>query len=95
MERRYRLRSQGYDLERVARRAGEVMGIEPERVWARRRDREDVKVRSLFCYWAVRQLGVSETELARRFEMTQPAVSIAVKRGETLADAKGWRLLEG
>jgi putative transposase len=54
-----------------------------------------VKARSLFCYWAVRELGVSETELARRFEMTQAPVSIAVKRGETLANIKGWRLSEG
>ncbi len=27
-------------------------------------------------------------------EVTQPAVSIAVKRGQTLADTKGWRLPE-
>jgi hypothetical protein len=34
------------------------------------------------------------TELARIFEVTQPAVSIAVKRGQTLADTKGWRVPE-
>jgi putative transposase len=94
MERRYRLRAQGYDLGRVARRVGEVTGIEPERIWVRGRYAEGVKARSLFCYWAVRQLGVTETESARRFEMTQPAVSTAVKRGEALANAKGWRFPE-
>jgi putative transposase len=94
MERKYRLRAQGYDLEKVVRRVGEVMGMEPERIWARGRYAELVEARSLLCYWAVREVGMSATELARRFAMTQPAVSISVKRGEDLANAKGLRLLD-
>jgi hypothetical protein len=48
-----------------------------------------VKARSLFCYWAVRQLGVRATALAKRSGLTQPAVSILVKRGEQVSREKG------
>ena len=94
LERRYRLKAQGYDLERLSWRVGEIMGIEPKRIWVLGRYAGVVEARSLFCYWAVRELGVSATELARRFGMTQPAVSISVKRGENLANAKGLPLLD-
>ena len=50
--------------------------------------------RSLFCYWAVRELGVSATSQARELGLTQPAVSISVKRGQTIADENGFQLLD-
>ena len=53
-----------------------------------------VAARSLLSYRAVRELGVSATELARRFWMTQPAVSLSVNRGETLVNAKALKLLD-
>jgi len=43
----------------------------------------DVKARSLFCCRAVRELG-----------LTQPAVSISVKRGQAIADENGFQLLD-
>ena len=54
--------------------------------------REVVPARSVFCYWAVRELGVSATALAERLGMTQPAVSISVKRGEKIAEEMGLQL---
>ena len=37
----------------------------------------------------VRELGVSATALGQRLGMTQPAVSISVKRGEKIAAEMG------
>ena len=76
------------------RRVGEITGIEPNRIGARGRYADVVEARSLLCYWAVRELGVSATELARRFGMARPAVSISIKRGESLANAKALNLLD-
>jgi len=42
--------------------------------------------RSLFCYWAVRKLGLSATYLSIKLGISQPAVSLSVKRGERVAD---------
>ncbi|UCE53674.1 MAG: hypothetical protein JSV31_31295 [Desulfobacterales bacterium] len=72
-------------LDKVALCVADVLGIEPEQVWALGKHPLTVKARSLFCYWAVRQLGCSATELSRRFGVSQPSVSISVKRGEKLA----------
>jgi len=89
MERRYRLKAAGYDLERLARRVGEIFGIRAEDLWIPGKYPRNVHPRSLFCYWAVRELGISATEIARRINLTQPAVSIAVRRGERIAKEKG------
>jgi len=41
----------------------------------------------------VRELNVSATALAKKLGLSQPAVSISVKRGEKLAREKGFELL--
>ena len=93
MERRYRLRAQGYNLEKLTQKVGTVLGIEPERIWSQGKYKEIVQARSLFCYWAVRELGMSATELAKRLKISQPAVSISVLRGERISKERGFELL--
>jgi len=44
---------------------------------------------------AVRELGISATSLARKLGLTQPAVSISVKRGQAVADENGFQLPDG
>lgn len=94
MERRYRLKAAGYDLERCARRVAEVFGVPAEDLWKPGKYANIVPARSLFCYWAVRELGMSATEIAKKLKMTQPAVSISVRRGEQVAKEKGLAILD-
>lgn len=95
LERAYRLRAEGYDLEKLARRVAIIFGIKPDHLWSPGKYSKIVKARSLFCYWAVRELGESATALAKKFGLSQPAVSISVKRGEGIAREKGLKLLVG
>ena len=66
-------------------------GIERKAVFQDHRDRDDflerlvIAARSLVCFWAVRELGITQTRLARLLRISQPAVSAAVNRGEQLA----------
>ncbi|MCP4628694.1 MAG: transposase [bacterium] len=85
LEERYRLQVQGYDLEKIAIRVSSELGIDPEQVWAAGKHPVTVKARSLMCYWAVRRLGFSATELSKKLGVSQPSVSISVKRGEKIA----------
>ena len=85
LEERYRLKAQGYDLEKVTMRVSSEFGIDPEQVWRAGKYRETVKARSVLCYWAVRKLWFSATKLSRKLGVSQPAVSISVKRGEKIA----------
>jgi hypothetical protein len=52
------------------------------------------KARSLLCYWAVRKLGFSATELSKKLGVSQPSVSISVKRGEKIAKTGQLELVE-
>ncbi len=55
---------------------------------------QNIKARSLFCYWAVRELGMSATSLAKILGLTQTEISVSVKRGEVTANENGFLLLD-
>ena len=50
--------------------------------------------RSLFCFWAVRELGMSLRELAKELEMSPPGVGFSVERGEAIARENGYLLID-
>jgi hypothetical protein len=51
-------------------------------------------IRSLFCYWAVRELGISLTELAKRLGISVAGVGYSVERGEIIARENDYQLTE-
>ena len=81
----YDIKKQGYTVETVEKRVMEIFGVEKDVIYSKGRRKIQVAARSLLCYWAVRELGFTASELAKRFGMTQPAVSYAVIRGEQIA----------
>jgi len=94
MERRYRLRAEGLDLEGIIGRVGEMFGMRAEEIKTGGKSPKGVAARSVVSYWAVRELGVSGTEVARRLGVTQPAVSQAVKRGARIIEERHLKLKE-
>jgi putative transposase len=81
-------------LEKVTNRVSSELGIDPEQVWAAGKHPITVKARSLMCYWAVRRLGFSATQLSKKLGVSQPSVSISAKRGEKIANAMQLELIE-
>jgi putative transposase len=67
---------------------------EPDQIMSNVRYPVVVKARSVLSYWAVRELGYSATELAKKYGLTQPAVSTAVKRGEKIVKENGMAINE-
>ena len=55
LEKRHALRAEGIDLDNIAFRVSELMGVKPEDVWAKGKYPRIVDARGLFCYWAVRE----------------------------------------
>jgi len=92
-ERRYRLKAQGFDLRKVAIRVGGLLGMNPEEVFRRGKERKTVQAHGLLCYWATEELGMTQEALAQRLRVTQPSISLAVRRGERLAAQHGWKLV--
>lgn len=89
LDRRYRLRATGCDLNKLAAKLAEMFHMGAGLLLSKGRQRAQVEARSLLCHWAVRELGMTVTELARVFGMTPSAVTYAVRRGRLLAEEKG------
>ena len=88
MDRRYELKSLGYDLNKLEQRVLEIYPIEREALYSKSRKKIRAEARGVFCYWAVRELGISGAQLARLFTMTQSGVGYAVGRGEKIIKEK-------
>jgi len=91
-ERRHKLRRQGYNLDRIAERVSEVLGMKPDEVYSKGRQDRKVKARSLLCFWAARELGLPHTTLAKRLEMSLANVGFSVERGESIAKEGNYSL---
>lgn len=92
MKKRYDLITKGYDIDKIASKVSELMKTNPSDIWAPGKEPKKVKDRSLLCYWAVMELGISLSELSRRCNLSLSGVSLSVKRGETIAKNKGLSL---
>jgi len=94
LKRKYRLQSEGFNLEMVTNRVANLLGMQPGEVWASGRHRRTVEARSLLCFWATSELSISQTFLARKLNISQPAVGLSVKRGEDIANRKKYLLID-
>jgi REP element-mobilizing transposase RayT len=93
MERKYRYKARGYDFGWLVDRVGELLEMTSEEVLRKGRYPKAVMARSVLCYFAVRELGLSTVELARLLHLSQPTVSQSVQRGERIASEKDLRLI--
>ncbi len=94
MDRKYMLQAQGIDLDNIANRVANLLEMDTAEVWATGRYRHIVQARSLFCYWAVRELGTSMTVLSKKLNISIPAVGKSVVRGEKIARKMNYKLIE-
>ena len=94
LERKYQLKSQGYNLDKLADRVAEIFSIKPQEIFQPGKQPVKVKARSLFCYWAVRELGLTMADLAPKLNISQPAVSMSAQRGERIASENGYSLMD-
>ena len=93
-ERNYELKRLGYDLDRIASRVAEIFKIEANDIFLKGKHQRRVKPRSLFCYWAVSELGISLTELARRLGISVAGVGYSVERGKNIAEENDHQLID-
>ena len=93
-DRKYDLKRLGYDMDCIAGRVAEIFEMEREDIFRKGKHQERVKARSLFCYWMVRELGASLTDLAKRLDISVAGVGYSVDRGERIARENNYRLLD-
>ena len=83
-EKKSRLKTQGWDIDKLAAHVARILDMDISEVWSEGKYRSIVRARSLLCYWAVRELGVSMVSLAQRLKISPAAVTQSVTRGERL-----------
>jgi REP element-mobilizing transposase RayT len=94
MERKCALQAAGLDLDGLAEIVSKITGVEPSRIFSPGKKRSRVRARSLLCFWANRELGITLAELSRRTRISPSSISMSVHRGEQIAEADGYALLD-
>jgi hypothetical protein len=79
MERTYLLRNQGYDLAAILTRVSRIFNIPEARIKSSGKD-ERVRAKSIAAYRAVKEPGLAGTVVGDPLNLTQSAVSRAVRR---------------
>jgi putative transposase len=92
MDRTRRLKAQGFGLQEVAACVCRVLSVDESRLFAPGKERSRVAARSLLCYWAVRELGMSQTALSHMLKISPSAVTLSIRRGEELAEMNEYSL---
>jgi len=74
-----------------------------DEIYSKGKQQKKVKARGLLCFWpacagtadrAVRELGMSLTDLARHLESIIPGVGYAVERGKAIARDNNYQLVD-
>lgn len=78
----------GYDFNRLVKRVAALFEMPPSEVLRKGKYARTVEARSVLCYWANRELGISTVELAGRLKIAQPTVTQSVARGEKVVAAR-------
>jgi hypothetical protein len=76
------LRAKGIALDHLLQAVSEIMGLPAEEVLLPGKKRQRVRARSVLCYWAVRDLGMTMTAMARESGLSVPSIAKSVERGE-------------
>ncbi len=92
--RQYELKRRGCDLNQIAKKVAEIYSMDTKDVFSKGRQVQKVRARSLLCFWAVRELGMSLADLARALDMSIPGVGYAVERGEAIVRANSYQLMD-
>ena len=81
---RYLLAARGIGLGDIIRVTADLLSVDRESIIGPSKERAVVKARSLICYWAVHELGMSMTDVAYRLKVAVPTVSVAAKKGDAI-----------
>ncbi len=81
-----KIRRKNITFEDLQKAVTEEYGIEIGEIVAKGRRRVISEARAVLSYLAVKYLGVSTMELSKILSLTQPAISVAYKRGECLCE---------
>jgi len=93
LEPRYHYHAKGYDFDWLVGYVATLFGLDRGIVTRPGRYPDTVEARSVLCYWAAREFGISTVELSKRLGISQPTASQSVKRGEKIVKEKELKVM--
>jgi putative transposase len=81
-------------LDRLINRVAEIMELRAEEILDGIRDRKRIDARSILSYWATAQLGVTQSQLGEKLDMTQSAISHAARRGKSFVKDNSYSIFQ-
>jgi len=72
----------------------DICEMDLDEIYSKGKQQKKVKARSLLCFWAVRKLGMSLTDLARHLRISVSGVGYAVERRKTIARDNNYQLVD-
>ncbi len=89
LTRRTHLQQSGWDIDKIVKRACEILEIKEADVKRRGKNNKVSQARSMIAYWGNKELGVKATDLARYFGISKQSISEAIQRGEIIVNKNG------
>jgi chromosomal replication initiation ATPase DnaA len=86
------MKAQGFDLEKLIDRVAELTQLTKARILGGIREKRRTDARSMPAYWAMDQVEITQTELAKKLNLTHSAISHAARRGKMLVDSNQYSL---
>ena len=93
LARRYHLQAQGIDFGKVVGQVAKIFGLKPQQVVGSGKQPQQVKARSLLCYWTIKELEMTGAAVAQKLNICNSAVSRAVVRGEKIVAEMNLKLV--
>lgn len=92
MDRSYSFKAKGITLHKLQIAVAGLLEIDAKEIIGPSKVRAVGRARNVFCYWAVRELDFSMTQVSKHLRVAVPTVSVAVQKGGAIIEEKGWAL---
>lgn len=93
MERRERLKQEGWDIEKVANKVCALLGVKIKDIKRLSKRSKIAQAKSLTAYFANKELGISGVELSEYFGITRSSISSSIQRGRKIAEENGYLII--
>ena len=93
MKRKEKLLREGWTIDRLVARVCEIMKVDPDDLKKKGRESDLSRAQGLIAYWGYHELGIRGSALSRLFDISRPALSKTINRGERIAKEKSIKLI--
>lgn len=93
MEKKERLKRNGWDLRALTRKASKLLSINPQDIKKKGRANNISAAKGILCYWAYKYLGISTKALSESLGISRYGVLLNVERGKHYSKKNNINLL--